>query len=218
MTRVFKLSKLDLESVSLKRVEKNNKVYYNILDDKNNFLYLQTDYLTNSFPISDFKDNKKYAVQLNIEEETYNLYNSFKDYLLKLVFENKDIIKDTKKKVSSLEVLESLFQYPISEREYQDKKYYNLKVGYKTNYENKELLECDVLINKDKVANKYVKVEDLTKMVGVRNKCLYVLKPNLYVIGGNIGISFKVELVKMKKDSREDNVEVDFSKLMIDDD
>lgn len=215
MTQVFKLTKLDVSTVSLKRVEKNERVYYNILDEKNNFLYIQTDYLYNTFPISDYKGNKKYGLQLNIDEKQYEQFNQLKQHLLKITFENKEILKDTKKKIKSEDALESLFNFPVSEREYQDKKYYTLKTSFNGTYENVELLKCDVLLNKEKL-NDNVYSHELIKMLGTRNKALYVLKPYFYIVGGNIGCSFKVELIKLKQDAREKSVEVDFKKLVID--
>jgi len=216
--KVHTLSKLNLEEIKLTRVEKSNKVYYNILDEKNNFLFIQTPYLYNTFPISDFKDNKKYGLQLNINENQYKKFEELKENLLKLIFENKDIIKDTKKKIKNMDVLENMFHFPTSSRTYENKEYYNIKTSFKSNYENKELLDCDVLLLKEMVAKKHIQVDNITKMLGSRNKALYVIKPSLYIVGGNIGISFKIELVKLTQDSRESKLEMDFSKLIIDED
>lgn len=215
MTQVHKLNKLNLESVTLKRVSKNDKTYYNILDEKNNFLYIQTDYIYNTFPINDYKGNKKYGVQLNISQEQYEELESFKEHLMKLTFEDKELLKDTKKKIKSQDVLESLFNFPITEREYEGKKYYNMKASFNMDYNNEELIKCDVLLQKEKL-NDNIYSNELIKMVGSRNKNLYVLKPYFYVVGGNIGCSFKVMLIKLQKDARDQTVEVDFNKLILD--
>lgn len=215
--KVNKLSTFDFSTLDIKRVEKNNKVYYNIIDSNGKFVYFQTPFLYNTFPIGDYKGNCKYGVQLNINEEQYNHFNKLKEKLLSLTFNNQDILKDTKKKIRSMDVLESIFQFSTTEREYENNKYYNVKMSFNTNYDNKEQLNCDVLINKEKIANKKVNSEDLIKMLGTRNKALYVFKPYYYIVGGNIGCSLKVELIKLKKDSRENTIEEDFSKLIIDD-
>lgn len=214
--QVSKLSKTDLTTLDLQRVEKNGKTYYNILNGKNYF-YMQTDYVYNTFPMSDYKGNQKYGVQLNINEEQYKELQELKEKLLSLTFNNKDILKDTKKNIKSMDVLESIFQFPTSEREYQDNKYYNMKVSFNTNYDNKDMLNCDVLVQKEKVANKKVMADQLIKMLGSRNKALYVIKLYYYVVGGNLGASFKVELIKLKEDSRDKAIEKDFSTLLIDD-
>lgn len=215
--KVSKLSNTELTTLKLNRVEKNNKVYYNITNEKGQYFYFQTDFLYNTFPMSDYKDNKKYGVQLNINEEQYKKLQELKEKLLSLTFENKDVLKDTKKKIKTMDVLESIFQFPISEREYENNKYYNVKLTFNTDYENKELLNCDVLLQKEKVANKKVNAKDLVKMLGSRNKALYIVKPYFYCVGGNLGVSLKVELIKLKEDSRDKAIQQDFSTLLLDD-
>lgn len=215
--QVQKLSTFDFSTLKLNRVEKNNKVYYNVVGKDDKFVYFQTGYLYNTFPIGDYKDNKKYSVQLNIDENQYKDFNKLRDTLLSLTMNNQEILKDTKKKIKSMDVLESLFQYPTSERTYQDNKYYNVKMSFNSNYENKDMVNCDVLIKKEKVANKKVNSDDLIKMVGSRNKSLYVFKLYYYIVGGNIGCSFKVELIKLKEDSRDKAIQKDFNNLLLSD-
>jgi len=216
--QVQKVSTFDLDTLELKRVEKNGKTYYNVVDGSGKFVYFQTSYLYNSFPVSDYKGNQKYSVQLNIDNDQYNQLEKLREKLLSLTFNNQEILKDTKKKIKSMDVLESIFQFPTSEREYQDNKYYNVKMSFNTNYENKDILNCDVLVQKEKVANKKVMADDFIKMLGSRNKALYVFKPYFWCVGGNLGCSLKVELVKLKKDSRDSAIQQDFSKLLLEDD
>jgi len=202
LIRTTKLQNLKDFSVSL--VEKNDKKYYNILDNKGQFLFIQTPYLQNPFSITDYKDNKKYGLTLNVSEDEYKIFENFKDNLLQKVFNNEQILKDTKKKIKNVDVLESLFYFPTKMNEVEENKYFSVKVGFNSDYEDKDMLKLNVFLQKEKVQTRQVK--ELNEMLGLRNTCLYVLKPSLYVVGGNIGVTFKVELMKMKEDARDNKI------------
>jgi len=194
----------NLKDFSLSVVEKNEKKYYNILDSKGQFLYIQTPYIQNPFSITDYKDNKKYGLTLNLSEDEYKMFESFKDNLLQKVFDNEQILKDTKKKIKNVDVLESLFYFPSKMNEVEENKYFSVKVGFNSDYEDKDMLKLNVFLQKEKIETRQVK--QLNEMLGVRNKSLFVLKPSLYVVGGNIGLTFKVELMKMKEDARDNKI------------
>jgi len=193
---IQKINELDIEKITLKRGGYNkNKIVLNY-DDNNMYVKMNT---YSPFGLSTYKDSKKYAIYIEINDDTTTFLNKLKMKIFTLINEDKNLQKMLKMRKFNEDIFNNIFTQFYKEKT--DNKYKPLlKLNFtnKWNEQNEKLEELECLFyNKEKKFIGYNKTpQELKELLGKKTKNTLCVQPMFYHVNKSIGITFKIKILK----------------------